>query len=56
MVNKSETTASASAVNEALFFLEGLCDGSAPTKEAAVALLSQAIVSLTNAIRLLQYE
>lgn len=56
MENQQKTTASAAAVNTALFYIEGLVDGSAPTKEAAVALLTQAIVSLSHAINYLQYE
>lgn len=46
----------AGAINEATFWLEGLIDGSNPTREEALALLAKSICSLQAAYSRLMFE
>ena len=52
--NKAKTARD--CVNETLYWLEGLVDGTAVTREECLALLAQAITSLQGAYTYLMFE
>lgn len=51
-----DKTQAGGCINSALFWLEGLMDGSSPTRAEALELLAMAIGDLQDAYQKLMYE